>query len=54
MQIQDFCLLFLSDLNNKGSENIRIVSIDGRKGFPETIKTIFPQTEVPIIKYVIY
>jgi len=38
----------LTDLNNRGLEDILIASVDGLKGFPEAIKTIFPKTEVQL------
>ena len=41
-------LVFLTDLNNRGLNDILIASVDGLKGFPETIKTIFPKTEVQL------
>ena len=44
----NFWLSVLTDLNNRGLEDILIVSVDGLKGFPEAIKTIFPQTEVQL------
>ncbi len=44
----NFWLQVLTDLNNRGLEDILIASIDGLKGFPEAIKTIFPKTEVQL------
>ena len=44
----NFWLSVLTDLNNRGLEYILIVSVDGLKGFPEAIKTIFPRTEVQL------
>ena len=44
----NFWLSVLTDLNNRGLEDILIASVDGLKGFPEAIKTIFPQTEVQL------
>ena len=44
----NFWLGVLTDLNNRGLEDILIASVDGLKGFPEAIKTIFPQTEVQL------
>ena len=43
-----FWLSVLTDLNNRGVEDILIACIDGLKGFPEAIKTIFPKTEIQI------
>lgn len=42
----NFWLQVLTDLNNRGVQDILIASIDGLKGFPEAIKAIFPKTEV--------
>ena len=44
----NFWLQVLTDLNNRGIEDILIASVDGLKGFPEAIKTIFPKTEVQL------
>ena len=44
----NFWLSVLTDLNNRGLEDILIASVDGLKGFPEAIKTIFPKTEVQL------
>lgn len=44
----NFQLSVLTDLNNRGLEDILIASVDGLKGFPEAIKTIFPNTEVQL------
>jgi transposase-like protein len=41
-----FWLSVLTDLKTRGIQDILIASIDGLKGFPEAIKTIFPKTEV--------
>lgn len=41
-------LSVLTDLNNRGVQDILIACIDGLKGFPEAIATIFPQTEVQL------
>lgn len=39
----------LSDLNNRGIQDILIASVDGLKGFPEANKAIFRKTEVSTI-----
>jgi transposase-like protein len=39
-------LSVLTDLQNRGVKDILIICIDGLKGFPEAIETIFPQTEI--------
>lgn len=44
----NFWLSVLTDLNNRGLQDILIASVDGLKGFPEAIKAIFPQTEVQL------
>lgn len=41
-----FWLSVLTDLKNRGVDDVLIASVDGLKGFPEAIKTIFPRTEV--------
>jgi transposase-like protein len=38
----------LTDLQNRGVEDILITSVDGLKGFPEAINSIFPKTEVQL------
>jgi len=43
-----FWLNVLTDLNTRGVEDILIACIDGLKGFPEAIKSIFPKTEVQL------
>ena len=44
----NFWLQVLSDLNNRGVKDILIVSVDGLKGFPEAINSIYPNTEVQL------
>ena len=44
----NFWLQVLTDLNNRGVEDILIASVDGLKGFPEAINAIFPNTEVQL------
>ncbi len=41
-----FWLHVLTDLRNRGLEDILIACIDNLKGFPEAINSIFPQTQV--------
>lgn len=43
-----FWLQILTDLQNRGIEDIFIASIDNLQGFAEAIETIFPQTEVQL------
>ena len=38
----------LTDLNNRGLQDILIACVDGLTGFPEAINAIFPQTEVQL------
>ncbi|RXJ68324.1 IS256 family transposase [Halarcobacter ebronensis] len=44
----NFWLQVLTDLNNRGVQDILIASVDGLKGFPEAINSIFPKTEVQL------
>lgn len=44
----NFWLSVLTDLKNRGIEDILICCIDGLKGFPEAINTIFPKTEIQV------
>ncbi len=44
----NFWLSVLTDLQARGVEDILIASVDGLKGFPEAINTIFPKTEVQL------
>ena len=44
----NFCMQVLTDLNNRGVQDILIASVDGLKGFPEAIKAIFPNTEIQL------
>jgi putative transposase len=41
-----FWLSVLTDLKNRGVEDMLIACVDGLKGFPEAIAAVFPQTEV--------
>ena len=43
-----YWLSVLTDLQNRGIQDILIASVDDLKGFPEAIETIFPQTEVQL------
>ncbi len=36
----------LTDLNNRGVKDILIACVDGLKGFPEAIESIYPNTEI--------
>jgi putative transposase len=44
----NFWLQVLTDLSNRGINDILIACVDGLKGFPEAIETIFPATEVQL------
>ena len=44
----NFWLQVLTDLSNRGVNDILIACIDGLKGFPEAIESIFPSTEVQL------
>jgi putative transposase len=41
-----FWLQVLTELNNRGLQDIFIACVDGLKGFPEAIETVFPKTQV--------
>ena len=43
-----FWLQVLTDLSNRGVKDILIASVDGLKGFPEAINSVFPNTEVQL------
>lgn len=58
-----FWLKVCTELKNRGVEDILIVCIDGLKGFPDAIRTVFPDTRVQLcvihqirntLKYVSY
>jgi len=44
----NFWLQVLTDVYNRGVKDILIASVDGLKGFPEAINSIFPKTEVQL------
>ena len=44
----NFWLQVLTDLSNRGVKDVLIACVDGLKGFPEAIETIFPSTEVQL------
>ena len=44
----NFWLQVLTDLSNRGVNDILIACVDGLKGFPEAIEAIFPVTEVQL------
>ncbi|MFZ2150142.1 MAG: IS256 family transposase [Minisyncoccia bacterium] len=43
-----FWMHVLNELKNRGVDDILIACVDGLKGFPDAIKTIFPRTEVQV------
>src|SRR3990167_328816 len=43
-----FWLSVVSELKSRGVEDILIASIDGLKGFPEAINSVFPKTQVQL------
>lgn len=44
----NFWLGVLTELRNRGVQDILIACIDGLKGFPDAIETIFPKTEIQL------
>jgi putative transposase len=43
-----FWLQVVTELKNRGVSDIFIACVDGLKGFPEAIESVFPQTEVQL------
>lgn len=43
-----FWLTVLTELKNRGVEDILIVCVDGLKGFPDAIRTVFPEAQVQL------
>lgn len=43
-----FWLQVVTELKNRGVRDIYIACVDGLKGFPEAIETVFPQTQVQL------
>lgn len=43
-----FWLGVVTELKNRGVQDIFITCVDGLKGFPEAIETVFPQTQVQL------
>jgi transposase-like protein len=44
----NFWLSVLTEIRNRGVKDILIACVDGLKGFPEAINTVFPETEVQL------
>ena len=43
-----FWMQILTEIQTRGVKNIYIASVDGLKGFPEAINTVFPKTKVQL------
>lgn len=43
-----YWLSVVTDLKNRGVEDILIASVDGLKGFPDAIRSVFPKTEIQL------
>jgi putative transposase len=43
-----FWLQVLTELQNRGVEDIFIACVDGLKGFPEAIETVYPKAQVQL------
>ncbi len=43
-----FWLSVMTELKNRGLQDIFIACVDGLKGFPEAIEAVFPQTQVQL------
>jgi len=43
-----FWLMVITELQNRGVKDIFIVCVDGLKGFPEAIETVFPNSQVQL------
>ncbi|ASG90661.1 IS256 family transposase [Salmonella enterica] len=43
-----FWLSVLTELKNRGLQDILIACVDGLKGFPDTINSVFPQTHIQL------
>ena len=43
-----FWLSVLTELKNRGVEDILITAIDGLKGFPEAIESVFPRAQIQL------
>ena len=44
----NFWLGVLTEMRNRGVKDILICSVDGLKGFPEAIETVFPEAEIQL------
>jgi len=43
-----FWLIVLTELKNRGMQDMFIASVDGLKGFPDAIETVYPDTQVQL------
>ena len=43
-----FWLMVITELKNRGLEDILIASVDGLKGFPEAIESVYPNTSIQL------
>lgn len=43
-----FWLGILNELHNRGVQDILVAAVDGLSGFPDAIRTVFPQTEIQL------
>ena len=43
-----FWLSVLTELKNRGVNDVFIACVDGLKGFPEAIETVFPRAQVQL------
>ena len=43
-----FWLQVVTELRNRGVQNIFVACVDGLKGFPEAIEAVFPRTSVQL------
>ena len=43
-----FWLQVVTELKNRGVKDIFIACVDGLKGFPEAIETVFPDTQIQL------
>jgi transposase-like protein len=44
----NFWLSVLTELKNRGVQDILVACVDGLKGFPDAINTVFPKTEIQL------
>ena len=48
-----FWMQILTEIQTRGVKNIYIASVDGLKGFPEAINTVFPKTKVQLYFFIL-